>query len=386
MKIAMIGQRGIPASYGGIDLHVEQLSLRLATRGHKVTVFCRRRHCVSKEEEFMGVKLKYLPVINNRVLETLSHSLACSIYASLKNYDFVHFQGMGSAPFSFLPRLFLKKSIVTIHSLDWQKQKWGWFIKRALKVCEWAALKFPNKTIVVSKTLKQYYKDTYNREVIYIPNGADNYGPGLHSYRLGGKHKHSGGAILPKGLSGFDLRENGYILFLGRLVPEKGCHYLIRAFKQIETDKKLVIVGGSSYTDRYVQSLKEMATGDNRIIFTGPLYGSKKEVLLKCAYIFVLPSEVEGLSISLFEAMSYGRCVLVSDTSENMEAVGNCGFSFKSEDELDLKERLSRLLSNQNLVEETGQRAQYRVREYYDWQTIVDRFEELYSSGVTEAF
>lgn len=358
MKIAMIGQRGIPVAYGGIDTCVENLSRHLAQRGHSVTVFCRRGYSEAKEYDVKGVRLKYLPCIRAKSLETLSHSLLSTICAVFGDYDVVHYHGLGSSVFSILPRIFSKRSVLTIHGLDWKAKKWNALGKLSLKFCGWASVRFPNQTIAVSKELAGYYRRRYKKIVHYVPNGAQPAG-GFSS-----QPAHQAG--------------DGHLFYLGRLAPQKGIHYLIEAFRGIDTDRKLIITGGSSYTDRYIRYIKNLATADKRVIFTGPLYGSEKEKVLSSAYLFILPSEIEGLSLSLLEAMAGGRCCLVSDIAENLEAIGSCGFSFRTKDTGDLKEKLEFLLARPDLVRETGRRAKLRAQEDYGWDKISEEVERLY--------
>jgi len=357
MKIAMIGQRGLPATYGGIDTWVENVAFRLVEQGHEVTVFCRANYYKHRNKSFKGVRLKYLPCIPTKHLDTLSHSLISSIYAISGRYQIIHYHGLGSSLFAILPRLFFKKSILTVQGLDWRVEKWGIFAKFCLKICEWASAKFPERTVVVSKTLAEYYKRKYKKSVCYIPNGADVAENSTHAENAKG----------------------GYLLFLGRLMPNKGIHYLIEAFRKLKTHKKLVIAGGSSNTDGDIRHIRDLARTDGRIVFTGPLYGLQKEEALSNAYLFVFPSEVEGLSLSLLEAMGHRRCCLVSDIPENLEAIGEAGFSFKVKDTMSLREKLEFLLSNPDLVEKTGQRARARIQQCYNWKNISDEIEGLYS-------
>lgn len=369
MKIAMIGQRGIPAVYGGIDASVEQLSLRLANKGHDVTVFCRGKYYKRKDRDFMGVKLLLLPAVYTASLETPSHVLICSLYASLGDYDVVHFHGLASALFSFIPRLFLKKSVLTVQGLDYRASKWGIFARLILRFCEWASVRFPNQTIVVSKALSGHYRRRYKKIVRYVPNGAQAAGDFLSESAPFASLRTS---LAPP------PAENGHLLYLGRLAPQKGIHYLIEAFRGIDTDRKLIIAGGSSYTDRYMRYIKNLAEPDKRVIFTGPLYGAEKEKVLSGAYLFILPSEIEGLSLSLLEAMGYGKCCLVSDIPENLEAIGTAGVSFRAKDMPDLRARLEFLLSRPDLVQEAASGAKSRIKEFYDWEKIAGDVEKLY--------
>jgi glycosyltransferase involved in cell wall biosynthesis len=250
-----------------------------------------------------------------------------------------------------------------LHGLDWRREKWGKFAKWYLKQGEQAAMYFPTKTIVVSRTMREHYRQVYKKEVIYIPNGVNI--PSL--YRINKICK-------------FGLKKDGYILFVGRLVPEKGCHFLIQAFKNLQTDLKLVIAGGSRHTDEYAESLKREAS--DKIVFTGYVYGDVLAELFSNAYFFVQPSTLEGLPISLLEAMSYGRCVIASDIPENLEVIEDSGYPFRNKDINHLQEVMVMLLENPKLVTEAGEKAIQRVAEEYNWAHIADTTERIFLSIV----
>ena len=365
----MIGLRGIPVSQisGGVEKAVEEISTRLARRGHQVTVFCRSKYRTSNQFTFKGVQLKNLPSIYSKHLEAISHTGLCTLATLFSDFDIIHFHALGPSLLSFLPRLFLKKTVVTVHGLDWKRAKWGLLATHVLKMGEFSSIYFPNRTIVVSKTLQKYYKEKYKKDVIYIPNGIDI--PNYHPDRKFNK---------------FGLENNGYLLFLSRIVPEKGCHHLINAFKKIGTDKKLVIVGPSTYSADYLISLKRLAENDERIIFLGSLYGSDKNEIFNNAYLYILPSEIEGLPITLLEAMSWGKAALVSDIPENLEvicpdgALEKFGFYFKNKDINDLKEKINYILNNPSVAAEVGNRAKQFVIKNYNWDIITKKTEQVY--------
>lgn len=363
MNIAMIGQKGIPALSGGIEKHVEEIGKRLVRLGHNVDVFCRPHYTDKSETQYEGINLIHRPTINSKHLDAIVHTAFCSFESIFRKYDIVHFHALGPSTLSFIP--FNKKVVVTVHGLDWKRQKWGRIAKTFLRLGEYTSVKFPNETIVVSKTLKKYYEEKYNSKVNYIPNGVFI------------NEKKSSNEILK-----FRLETDEYILFLARLVPEKGCHYLIDAYKKLNTNKKLVIAGDSSHSDKYVEELIQHKS--ENIIFTGFVTGDLLKELYSNAYLYILPSEIEGLPITLLEAMSYGKCVLASDISENIEAIidvddSQCGFSFKSGDTYDLSMKMNYLLDNPELVKSTGLIAKERVKKYYDWDHITGQIEEVYT-------
>jgi glycosyltransferase involved in cell wall biosynthesis len=358
LNIAVTGIYGIPATYGGVERHVEEIYSRLADRGHSVTVYC-RNHYTPQDAVYKGIRLKRLPAIPNKHLENPSHTLLSTFDAMLRGYDLVHYHADIAGLFSLLPRLAGAKTVVTLHGLDWQREKWGRFASQVIRFGEVGGVRFPCTTIVVSQTLRQYCRQVYNKEVAYIPNGVTNpiMRPANAIRRLG-------------------LERGGYVLFVGRLVPEKGCHYLIEAFKGLETNFKLVIVGGSRHSDEYVRSLTAASTPN--IVFSGYQHGETLEELYSNAYLYVQPSTVEGLPITVLEAMSYGLCVIVSDIPENREAIGDCGQTFINRNVNDLRRVLASSLAAPQLVQECGDLARRRVQEHYNWDYIAADTEQLF--------
>jgi glycosyltransferase involved in cell wall biosynthesis len=365
MKIAMIGLRGIPAGSGGVEVVVEHIAPSLVKMGHDVTVYCRNPYCKDRPKTFKGVKLKYLPTINTKHAEAITHTFLSTFNALFKNYDIINYHAMGNGLFSLIPRMARKKTVVTLHGLDWEREKWGIAAKTFLKLSENAISKFPNKAISVSEKIKDYYKSKYNKDIIYIPNGVDIVKPRKIAQ-----------------LKRFNLKTNEYILFLSRLVPEKGIHTLINAFKKVKTTQKLVIVGDASHTEHYLKQIKELAKDDKRIIFTGPLYGNDKiEAFSNCSF-FVLPSTIEGMPIVLLEAMSFGKCPLVSNIKENIDVIKDNGFSFKVKDEKDLQKTLEYMFKNKKEVEKKGEVCKKIVEKEYNWDRIAKQTLKVYEDAL----
>ncbi len=358
MKIAMVGQKGVPATYGGIERNVEEVGLRLARRGHDVTVYC-RLYYTKRGGMYRGMKLRRLPSINTKHLDTATHCLLSTMDSLLRNYDIVHFHALGPSVFASIPHLSGAKTVVMVHGLDWQREKWGPMASWVLKKCEYPAIHFPDKTVVVSKTLQRYFAEKYSRDTVVIPNGTK-----VPVNRPAGKIRK------------FGLEEGNYVLFVGRLVPEKGVHFLMDAFSKVDTDLKLVLAGGSSFSDSYVSRLRKHE-GD-KVVFLDYVYGDVLEELWSNAYLVVQPSTMEGLSISLLEALSYGRCVLISDIPENVEVVGDCSPSFRTQNVEDLSAKLQRLLKDPDLVKDYERRCRDHVSRSYSWDTISDSIEALY--------
>ena len=330
LNIAMFGQKRIPSREGGVEIVVDELCTRMVAQGHNVTCYNRGGHHVSGSEydskrlkEYKGIKLKTVPTIEKKGLAAVSSSFFAALCCAFGKYDIVHIHAEGPAFFSWFPKMFGKRVVVTIHGIDWQREKWKlWFGSKFIRQGEKNAVKYADEIIVLSKGVQEYFKDTYGRETHFIPNGVNR--PEIKEAKF----------ITEK----FDLIKDSYILFLGRLVPEKGIRYLVEAFKDVKTDKKLVIAGGSSDTDSFMVELKELAKDDNRIIFTGFVQGQMLDELYSNAYIYTLPSDLEGMPLSLLEAMSYGNCCLVSDIPECAEVVEDKALIFQKSNVEDVQE------------------------------------------------
>lgn len=278
-------------------------------------------------------------------------------------YDAVHIHAEGPAAFCWLPKLFGKRVIVTIHGLDWQREKWkSGFGSKYIHFGEKMAVKYSDEIIVLSEDVQSYFKKTYNRETNFIPNGVNH--PQIENAEI----------ITEK----YGLEKDGYILYLGRLVPEKGEHYLVEAFKGIKTNKKLVIAGGASDTDEYTEKLKSLAEGDDRIIFTGFVQGKILDELYSNAYVYCLPSDLEGMPLSLLEAMSYGNCCLVSDIPECTEVVDDKAVLFRKSDISDLRQKLSSLIDNPDNAMQIKKQAADYICKKYDWEEVVEKTVSLY--------
>jgi glycosyltransferase involved in cell wall biosynthesis len=371
MKIAFIGQKGIPAKSGGIERHVEEIAVRMAKQGHEVFVYVRNNYTPKEMTSYKGVHLVHLPSISTKHLDAISHTFLASIHALVSRYDIIHYHAIGPALLSFIPRFFKWKTpvVATFHCQDYYHQKWGAIARAALRLGEFMTCKIPNKTIAVSKSLALIAKEKYNAETTIIPNGA------VISY-----------CEKTDKISAWNLKDKKYILSQGRLIKHKGVHYLIEAFKQLEdTSKvpnnfKLVIVGDGFHTDDYVRYLHTISKGRENIIFTGAQTGEAMEQLFSHAYLFVQPSESEGMSLSLLEAMGHGLTPLVSDIKENMDVVEQDGFSFVSKSMTDLRDRLAYLLSRSEEVERVGILAKQKIQEQYSWDSIARKTVDLYKS------
>lgn len=360
MRVAMIGQKGIPATYGGIERHVDEIARRLVPMGIDVDVFC-RLHYTPPGTTYHGVRLLRRPSLHTKHLDAITHVTWATAEAMLRRYDVVHYHALGPAALSGLPRLTGARTVVTVHGLDWKREKWGRFARWFLHRCEGPAVQLPDRTIVVSKTLREHFRTAHGAETTFIPNGTS-----LPQPRPAKK------------LAALGLVPGKYVLFVGRLVPEKGVHFLCEAFRRIDTDLTLALAGGVSFEGGYAELLKRYE--GERVKRLDYVFGEALEELWSNAYCVVQPSTMEGLSIALLEALSYGRCVLVSDIPENLEVAEECALSFRSQDVGDLKEKLEHLIRHPEVVAAYGERARQHILRHYSWDTVAQATAAVYRS------
>jgi glycosyltransferase involved in cell wall biosynthesis len=364
MKIALMGTRGVPASYSGFETCVEQLGKRLVERGHEVTVYCRSHHIDYEGDFYKGMRLVKLPTVKNKYLDTIVHSFISSIHALSQRYDIAAYFIAGNSPVTWIPRLVGSKTVLNVDGLDWKREKWPAAAKKYIQFAEYLATKLPHVYITDSEVVQGYYQDRFGSTPPFIPYGSEV-------------------ELLPPGeqLAKFDLEPGRYVLFVGRLVPENCAHHIIEAFRNIETDMKCVIVGDAVYSDDYIASLKALAADDSRIVFTGYVFGRGYQELGSNASIFVESSGVGGTHPALTEAMAFGNCVVVNDTLENMETIGRAGFCYRGDEGASsLQKILEKLIADPQLVTTYGYRAQARAKECYSWDTVTDAYEQLFYS------
>ena len=365
----MIGHKFIPSRDGGVEVVVSNLAPHLAALGYDVTCFNRTNQQFKKQKksaplprEYRGVHLVWTPTVDRRGLAAMSSSVTATVMAAFRRFDLLHFHTEGPCVLCWLPRLFGKKIVVTIHGLDHQRQKWGKFASAYIMLGEKAAVRHAHRVIVLSKGVQDYFREKYGRETVLIPNGIDPAEPRPAS-RI---------------TKQFGLSSRDYILFLGRLVPEKGIHYLIEAYQKLKTDKKLVIVGGTSDTDDYVKQLYEMAGNNPSILFAGFQQGQILEELYSNAFLYVLPSDLEGMPLTLLEAMNYGCCCVTSDIGECADVMNGSGITFPRGSAEALREALQDLCDHPEKAEAHRAKAREVVASKYTWQEITAQTHELY--------
>lgn len=362
MKIAYVAVKGIPIG-GGIEKVTEEIGSRLVAKGHEVIVYSSRDYGTS-DCVYKGMNVKTVPSVNTKALHKLSICYhATRDILSNGDVDLVHFHAAGPSLFSILPRMKRIPTVVQTHGLEWKRDKWGFAGKAFFLLSDLSVAYFPNKATAVSKVQQRYYEKKFGREIVFIPNGVRHAEP-----------------CAPEWIFEQGLEPNRYILFAARLVEEKGAHFLIEAFRQLKTDMKLVIAGDAAYAEKYKAHLKNLAAGDHRILFPGFITGKPLEELFSHAYLFCLPSTVEGLPVALLEAMNYGNCCVSSDIPENLEAMEHHGYTFRNRDPQDLRHVLRELIEHPEKVNAKKKSALEHVRQHYSWDKVADQMEALYWS------
>ncbi len=367
MKIYFIGQKGIPAQFGGVEKHVEELSVRLVEAGHEVFVYTRPNYTKPDLTKYRGVNLISLPSISTKNFDAITHTFRACLDVWRRDADVIHFHSIGPSSLIWLVKL-LKPGVPvvsTFHSKCYLHKKWGLFARFYLRLGEKSACNAADFTIAVSKSLTRYVKNRYGREICYIPNGAE-----------------SGKKVGAREIKKWGLENGNYILIVARLIKVKGIQYAIKAFNGLKINKKLVIVGDNVYADRFSDLLKKSAKGNKNIIFTGTQSGRTLAELFSNAYFFIQSSELEGLSVALLEAMSYGKAVLASDIPENKEALGDAGFTFKSKDANDLGEKIKYILRNRRLLKKKEKLGRVRVKNFYNWDKIAEETITVYKEAL----
>lgn len=363
MRIAILGTRGIPASYGGFETFAEHLSTRLVARGHEVTVYCRAHYVSPRQLEYHGVRLRVLPTIRHKYLDTVVHGFLSALHAIPARFDAALICNAANAPFVPILRLTGTPVAINVDGLEHKRKKWGWLGRYYYLLAERLSTVFPNVTITDAQVIHDYYRARYKAASKMIAYGAE-------------VERHQDRPAVRR----WRTEPNRYVLYVSRLEPENNAHLVIEAFKKVRTAYRLLIVGDAPYARDYINDLKARARGDKRIVFTGFVFGQDYRALQQNAYCYVHATEVGGTHPALLEAMGYGNCVLTLATPENLEAVGEAGIAYT--DESDLAEKLQRVLRDGSLVQSYRHRAQLRVQRYYDWDRIVDQYERLFAEMV----
>jgi glycosyltransferase involved in cell wall biosynthesis len=365
MRIAILGTRGIPASYGGFETFAEHLATRLVSRGHQVTVYCRSHYVSPRQLEYHGVKLNVLPTVRHKYFDTVVHTFLSAIHAVSHRYDAALICNAANAPFSPILRLTGTPVAINVDGLEHKRKKWGVLARRYYRLAEYLSTLLPNEMVTDAQVIQDYYLARHNARSTMIAYGGE-------------VERRPDRATVLK----WRVEPNRYILYVSRLEPENNALLVIEAFKKVRTAFRLLIVGDAPYAEQYIKDLKAKAKGDKRIVFTGFVFGQDYRALQQNAYCYVHATEVGGTHPALLEAMGYGNCVLTLATPENIEAVGQAGIPYSDED--DLAEKLRRVLRDGSLVQAYRHRAQLRVQNCYDWEKVVDQYERLFRKMAKE--
>ncbi|MBD3374877.1 glycosyltransferase [candidate division KSB1 bacterium] len=359
MKIAVMGIRGIPANYGGFETFAEELAPRLVERGHDVTVFGRSNIIDYKEPYYKGVRIKILPTISHKYLDTVVHTWVSTMASFFTPFDVVFICNSANALFCLFPRLWGKPTILNVDGLEWQRQKWNTFGKLFYKISEWLATVIPSAIVTDAREVERYYQKRFNKESIFIPYGAP-------------ENKVTTQEILDQ----YQLQPQEYILYVSRMEPENNAHRVVKAFERVKTDKKLVMVGDAPYSSDYIAELKK--TQDQRIIFTGYVFGRGYKELQSHAYFYVQATEVGGTHPALLEGMGYGNCVLANDVPEHREVLGPAGIYFDRFDDRDLAEKMQYLCDQPETMKNYRVNVKQRVKDRYSWDKVTEQYERLF--------
>ena len=360
MRIAILGTRGIPASYGGFETFAEHLATRLVARGHEVTVYCRAHYVSPRQMEYHGVRLQVLPTIRHKYFDTVIHTFFSAIHAVSRRFDAALICNAANAPFSPILRLTGTPVAINVDGLEHKRKKWNWLGRRYYQLAEYLSTLLPNEMVTDAQVIQDYYLTRHNAPSTMIAYGSE-------------VERRPDREMVRK----WRVEPNRYVLYVSRLEPENNAHLVIEAFKKVRTAYRLLVVGDAPYAEQYITDLKARARGDKRIIFTGFVFGQDYRALQQNAYCYVHATEVGGTHPALLEAMGYGNCVLTLATPENLEVVGDAGVPYS--DEFDLAEKLQRVLRDGSLVHAYRHRAQVRIRRNYDWDGVVDQYEQLFA-------
>lgn len=360
MHIAMLGLKGIPATYGGVERYTEEVAVRLAERGHEVLVYCRNHYTTRQiaQKDYRGVRLMRMPTLNLRVTDTLSHTFLSTVDVMRRHPDVAIYHSLGNAPLTLPPRISGIPTALVLHGQEWREDKWEGLPRHLFQACERMSFTCASRVCVIARWLQDDLRARYRRETNFVSTGAS-----LPAPRPAQQ------------LAAFGLDRHRYLLFVGRLVPEKEVHTLLEAYRGLETDMPLVIVGDVQRRDPYLDQLHALA-GPN-VHFLGFRYGEELTELYSNAYLYILPSTAEGIALTLLEAMALDNCVVVSDIPQNLEAASPLGFPFRTGDATDLRRVLQQLVDQPGLVAERRALARKHISSQYNWDDVTDRYEQL---------
>jgi len=359
MKIAIMGIRGIPANYGGFETFIEELAPRLVNRGHQVTVYGRANMIDYTQKYHRGVRIKILPTIGHKYLDTVIHTLVCTLYSFFIKYDVVFICNSANAAFTILPRLWGKPTVLNVDGLEWKRKKWNQAGQTFYRISEFLATFLPTAIVSDAREVQNYYLKKFGKTSTFIPYGAPDGPVGTVE-------------VLEK----LGLKPRDYILYVSRMEPENNAHLIVKAFTRVNPDKKLVMVGDAPYSQDYIKNIKSIA--DNRIIFTGYVFGQGYRELQSNAFFYVQATEVGGTHPALVEGMGFGNCVLANDVPEHREVLGNAGVYYTKNNVNDIARQMQVLCDAPHLVEQYRKTVREWVHERFSWQKVTNDYENLF--------
>lgn len=361
MKIAFLGSRGIPARYSGFETFYEELATRLAQRGHAVTVYNRSHFIKDIKGMYKGVRIVSLPSISSKHLDTITHTTASSLHALFQGYDIAYYCIVGNSPLVWIPRMVGAKTLLNVDGADWAREKWTGFARWYQRQCESIALHTASVLIADSHVIRERYRALYDAKLAFAPYGAN-------------VRRDEEQSALAK----WGLQPHGYLLYVGRLVPENSVDLLIRSFRTIETGMKLVIVGDAPFSEAYKAELRKLA--DDRVVFTGYAFGDEYAQLSCHAYLAVQPSAIDGTRPAMLDQMGFGNCVVARNSPANLETLGGQGELFDGAAGADgLAVILKELIADETRVVKCRQHASKRISEYYNWEWVTDFYEDMFA-------
>ncbi len=359
MKIAIMGTRGIPANYGGFETFAEQLSVRLAERGHDVTVYGRSNIIDYKEKYYKGVELVILPTISHKYLDTVANTFVAAWHSLFRKFDTILICNSANSIFALIPRLGFKKVAINVDGLEWQRAKWNRLGRWYYQLSEWIATWSAHHIVTDSIYIRKYYMDKFKSDSTFIPYGAPT-------------EKAQTTEVLQK----FNVKPGRYLLYVSRMEPENNALAVVKAFEKVNTDMNLVMVGDAPYSTDYIKQVK--STTDPRIIFTGYVFGNGYKEFQSHAYAYIQATEVGGTHPALLEGMGYGNCVLANEVPEHHEVLRESGIYFNSRNIESVREKMQHIVDHPEVVEEYRKRTHQRILEAYTWDRITDSYEKLF--------
>lgn len=364
MKIAIMGIRGIPANYGGFETFAEEMAPRLVDRGHEVTVYCRSNNVQFSGTHYKGVRLVILPTISHKYFDTVTHTFLATLHSLFNKYDAILICNSANSPFSWIPRITGQKVAINVDGLEWKRKKWNILGQWFYKISEYLATIFPNEVVTDAFDIEKYYKEKFNQDSTYIPYGAPT------------DRVETDKILLEYGLDSRD-----YLLYVSRLEPENNAHLVVKAFEKVKTDKKLVVVGDAPYNQEYIKELR--STKDERILFTGYVFGAGYREFQSNAYFYIQATEVGGTHPALLEGMGHGNCVLANDVEEHREVLRETGVYFSNNGSVnDLTDKMQYLCDHPDEVAKYRELTRQRVVDNYSWDKVTRDYEELFEKMI----